>query len=587
MARKLLAHAGVMIWALAGTAVVIALVFVALAWAQHPPEDGGGDDVALVAEMRRLRTEAHDYPACRQLAEEFLAQHPAADLLRQAAEYERAAAYYAERNWDTARPLFETLIAEYGEQPLDTDSEWFLVDDALCMIGVIKQYSNDPAGAIEAYEQLLADYPASNRAAYVLLQLGGIYQRAGDDDTSLARYERLAADHPESGFADDAQFFIAGLLRARGELGEAIDLLEALPMQWPDSEYAASALFIAAQTRGDSGDYATAIQQLEQFIAVHPEHKQAPEAQMQIAHLYRRQGQFDEAVAAFEQVPVHWPESPFCAVALQDLNRTLMEEDGTRWEAGDLPGYGGARNAASIDANVERMLAAYPGNPSAPTAMLDAINYYVQPQWWMSEAGPASRAKVVALAERMIAIYPAAQESWAARSELAEALIADDPERARALYESSVQYAVEHEDSAHYAGAMFGMGVFYLSTGQPTEARAAFAEVLEHDPTLEVEGEALLSIAQAYAREGDLAAALQILDEIAGDARYRSDIRGTAALNKALELYSAGDSEAAYEALAAYLAEFPEDRAAGQAADMLEIFARPQVVIIRALGCGE
>jgi tetratricopeptide (TPR) repeat protein len=187
----------------------------------------------------------------------------------------------------------------------------------------------------------------------------------------------------------------------------------------------------------------------------------------------------------------------------------------------------------------------------------------------------------------MIGLYPQAQQSWAARSELAEALIADDPERARALYESSVQYAIEHNDSAHYGGAMFGMGTFYSSTGEPAKARAAFEEVLQHNPTLVVKGEALFCIAETYAREGDLETAFQRLDEIAGDVQYPLDIRGTAALTKASELRSAGFEDEAYAALQAYLAEFPEDRAAVQAAAMLPAFARPQVVIIRTPGCGE
>lgn len=572
MARRLLAHAGVMIWALAGAAVVIALVFVALAWAQHPPEDGGGDDVALVAEVRRLRTEAHDYPACRQLAEEFLAQHPAADLLRQAAEYERAAAYYAERNWDTARPLFETLIAEYGEQPLDTDSEWFLVDDALCMIGVIKQYSNDPAGAIEAYEQLLADYPASNRAAYVLLQLGGIYQRAGDDDTSLARYERLAADHPESGFADDAQFFIAGLLRARGELGEAIDLLEALPMQWPDSEYAASALFIAAQTRGDSGDYATAIQQLEAFIAVHPEHKQAPEAQMQIAHLYRRQGQFDEAVAAFEQVPVHWPESPFCAVALQDLNRTLMEEDGTAWGTGRLPRADQAGNLAAIESNLEHMLAQYPGTDAAPTALLDVINYCVQPAWWQGGQGLEMRARVQGLAERLIQLYPDTTQGWAARSELASAIAATDPDGAAALLDACVDHATSSGVPAQRAGALFGKAVFLQNRGELGAARVLWLEVLEHEPDPVVEAEAQLCLAAAHASDGDVDAALALFDLVATAEVYPRDVRASALFLKAWTLRHVQRVEEARDLMQDLVAQFPGETAAATASNLLAGF---------------
>ncbi len=572
MARRLLAHAGVMIWALAGTSAAMAVVLVTLAFAQHPPEDGGGDDVALVAEMRRLRTEVHDYPACRQLAEEFIAQHPATDLLRQAAEYERAASYYAERDWDTARPLFDALVVEYAGQPLDTDSAWFLVDDALCMIGVIKQYSNDPAGAIEAYEQLLVDYPASNRAAYALLQLGGIYQRAGDDATSLARYEQLAADHPESGFADDAQFFIAGLLRARGDLGAAIDLLEALPAQWPDSEYAASALFIAAQTYGDTGDYVTAIQQLEAFIAANPTHQQAPEAQVQIAHLHRRQGQFDLAVEAFEQVPVHWPESPFCAVALQDLNRTLMEEDGAAWGAGQLPQADQTGNLAAIEGNLEHMLAQYPGTDAAPTALLDVINYCVQPAWWQGGLGLEMRARVQDLAGRLIQLYPDTTQGWAARAELASAIAETDPDRAAALLDACIDHATNSGGAAARAGALFGKAAFLQNQGEFGAARETWLEVLECELDPVVEAEALLCLASAYVTGGEADTALALFDQVAAPDGYARDLRAAALFLKACALRQVQRVEEAHDLLEEVVVQFPDETAAETARVVLSEF---------------
>ncbi|MBP9035030.1 MAG: tetratricopeptide repeat protein, partial [Pseudomonadales bacterium] len=549
--------------------VLIALVFVALAWAQHPPEDGGGDDVALVVEIRRLRTEAHDYPACQQLAERFLAQHPAADLLRQAAEYEQAASYYAERNWDAARPLFEALVAEYAEQPLDTGSEWFLVDDARCMIGVIKQYSNDPAGATEAYEQLLAEYPASNRAAYALLQLGGIYERAGDHATSLARYKRLAADYPDSGFADDAQFFIAGLLRARGDFAEAIALLDALPTQWPESEYAASALFIAAQTRADTGDYAAAIQQMEQFIVADPAHRQAPEAQTQIADLYRRQAQFDLAVAAYEQVPARWPESPFCAVALQDLNRTLMEQDGTAWGTGQLPRADQTGHLATIESNLERMLAQYPSTDAAPTAMLDVINFCVQPAWWQGGLGLEMRARVRGLAERLVQLYPDTTQGWAARAELATAVADTDPDRAAALLDACIDHASSTGGPAARAGALFGKAVFLQNRGELETARSLWQEALEQELDPVVEAEAKLCLASAHARADDADAALALFDQVAAADAYPRDVRASALILKAWTLRRVQRVEEARDLLQDVVAQFPGETAAATASDLL------------------
>jgi tetratricopeptide (TPR) repeat protein len=390
-----------------------------------------------------------------------------------------------------------------------------------------------------AYDSLVQSYPDSNRAAYALLQVAGVYHRAGDAATALARYRKLAQDYPDSEFADDAQFFIAGILRAQGRRAEALPLLAEIPTKWPDSQYVVSAGMIAAQIQVELGDADGALGTLDETLARHPEAEQAP-------------------------------------TALQEVNRALIAADGKLWQAGRGPGQGGAPHAPAIERNLERLLADYGQSPAAPGAMLDVINYFVQPDWWTSGVGPQGRAKVAALAERMLVLYPDVPEACAARGELAEAIWAKDPQRAEALLDTSLGWAVKNKNHEHYVGGMFMKGAFYASTGQPAKSRAAFEEVLRSEPTDEVAGQARLCIAHTYAREGDLASAVREFDEVSANPKYPEDVRGTAALSKACELWSGGQRAAARSALDDYLTLFPNDLGREGALDVRRIWSLPE-----------
>jgi len=71
--------------------------------------------------------------------------------------------------------------------------------------------SKEYRGAIKAYEDLLAAYPAYPGADRVLYQLAQAYDQTGDLPRSLATLDRLVAQYPRSSYHDEAEF-------RRGEL---------------------------------------------------------------------------------------------------------------------------------------------------------------------------------------------------------------------------------------------------------------------------------------------------------------------------------------------------------------------------------
>lgn len=535
MARVMWAHRRLIVLTCAATLVVLSSLALIAARAQPGGDDPPGFEV--YREIHRLRVDVHDYPAARALAERFLARHPDHDLLRQAVEFEYAAVFSAEQNWATALPLFETVVDTYLDAGFEEHGEFFLVDDAQFFIGVVRQASGDPQGAIAAYEFLLDRFPTSNRHASGIVRLASTHQSLGQVEAALQWFQQVVAQHPEADFAPEAQLHVGNCYRSLEQHEDAVAAYRVVEQRWPDSRF-------------------------------------VPNAYLESGFAFMQQKAYQQASDAFMTVVNRWPDSTAAPDAIQHANRALIHGDLDRWASGPGPGEGGALNAVAIEANLERLLASYPASPCTPGATLDAINYFVQPDWWSSGAGPQGRAKGITFAERLLTLYPDAKESCAARCELAEAILADNPGRAQSLIEAAIQYAVENEDPALYAHGLFARGAFLLSTGQPQAARAAFEELLGREPSMEVEAEAKLAIAHAYAREGDLQAALAFFEAVAGDPAYREDVRGAAALGKAEELWAAGLKPAAFIALDYMLQAFPDNPSTPAALELQALWSQ-------------
>lgn len=545
-----------------------------------PLASAADDDAwAQIGEMHRLRVEVRDFDAAREMADALLADATLDTLAAQAAAFEYGATYYDVSDWRNAAPLLQDLVADFGDVGLDPTAADFRVDDALLMIAEIQDGAGVEVAARATLEHLLARYADSDGAPAALLRLGRLYERADDLVSALACYEELRTAYVDDAFADDGQLAAARVLRTMGDVHAALRLLRELPERWPTSDCVSGVLCTAAELQAELGDFLGAVTALESFIADHDATTGAVEAQLQLGRLYRKQQMLGAAADVFGEVLERWPTSELCGLALQELNRTLIEEDGVRWQAGEMPGVGGARNETQIIANLDTALGLYPDSAAAAGTILDVINYYAQPFWWMSDVGPYSDARIIAYAEQMIRLYPADERTWAARSELASHITRSDPDRALALLEASALYAIEHADLAHYAGAMYGLGSFYWSTGRPTAARMAFDEVLASAPSLQLEANALVARGHVLAREGNFEAAIQQFNAVVDDTRFNSNTRGSAALSRAAELDAAGRRDEAYAAIEAFMVTFPDHVSMECAEKMREAYARPRVIV--------
>lgn len=102
----------------------------------------------------------------------------------------------------TARRAFRSFLETYPEHPLVPDAIYYIGDTYETVA---------PDSAVAMYQQLLATYPQSSRAASAQYRIGLIAERRGDAAAARAAYQRVIDQFPRSEEADLARSRLASL----------------------------------------------------------------------------------------------------------------------------------------------------------------------------------------------------------------------------------------------------------------------------------------------------------------------------------------------------------------------------------------
>ncbi len=120
-------------------------------------------------------------------------------------EYARAQVLIQQRKYSEAISLLEEVKRIYIYHQIS--------DDALYMIGKIKGIIGDYDGAVEAFRELIKDYPTSPRADETQLRIGELYEICiGNSALAEKEYESLLVNFPNSIYIDETRKRIRKLL---------------------------------------------------------------------------------------------------------------------------------------------------------------------------------------------------------------------------------------------------------------------------------------------------------------------------------------------------------------------------------------
>lgn len=128
---------------------------------------------------------------------------------------------------------------------------------------MVETAEDEMAGAIEAYEQLLAEYPERPGNDQVLYQLARAYDLRGMSEEHLATLTTLVNEHPDSQFWVEAQFRRGDLLFSNRRYAEADQafrtVIDADPARRDDASFLVNAHYMLGWSQFKQGDYREAL----------------------------------------------------------------------------------------------------------------------------------------------------------------------------------------------------------------------------------------------------------------------------------------------------------------------------------------
>ena len=261
-----------------------------------------GGDVAQVSDAYLNRAHVlfnrKEYKKSAVAYEEFLnrfGSHPK----RSEALYQVGLVYVRlDQNGD-AVDRWETLVAEAPATEV-AEKAWMRAGDLYFRAG---RYDD----AKRSFGGLLQNFESSNKRAEAMLRLAQCEYNAGQDDAALQAYAQVIASYPGSSVAQEAESGMQQSLYRLGSAADGVEVLAELVERFPTSSFAADAQLRVARLHHEKGRFAEAAEAFRRVVSQFPSFSAAHEAHFLMADSYERAGNPDAAQRAYEQFTIFFP----------------------------------------------------------------------------------------------------------------------------------------------------------------------------------------------------------------------------------------------------------------------------------------
>jgi cellulose synthase operon protein C len=446
---------------------------------------------------------------------EFLKSYPQGNHLDQ------ALFYLGEIEFALGRP--ERAVEHY-DQLLKSKSltRSSLRADALYALGVAYEQMQDAAQAQTAYSSFLQQFPQHRLVYEVRLRMAELLLRSGKAAEAERRFAELAAT-PDNPLADYAMLRQAKALGEQQRQSEAAGVYSELARRFPKSKYAAEAKLAAGQMLFGSGQWDDAAAAFRQAIG--GKDPASAEAVHWLALTLLRKGAAAEAVQLLQQA-LSWAEStpsgPVLKLDLADALYDLPERLDDAWQAyvqvatdhpDDPVAPRAAYNAAFVALQMSRLddarrwsetfLKKYPQDPLRTDVAYIASETLLQ---------QGQHAAAIEAYKQLLSGESANPEApmWTMRLAMAHYLT-NQYQAAIELLTGAMSKFVQPRQQAE---ARFILGACYLASERLEEAIAELSASTQTGAAWPQADEVYLSLAQAYQRSGDAAAAERALAEM-------------------------------------------------------------------------
>lgn len=276
-------------------------------------------------------------------------QHPADAGLKMAAQFWKAEALSANRQFDQAIPVYSQLLASRESTPTLADLQ--LKSRYALGYAYYNTKEYDKANAqFRAYAQGVKAAPDKGNFEDALLRLADTYFVSKNYDDALKTYDQVISQGRSD--KDYATYQKGVILEYLNRDGEAKAAFERVLNQYATSRYADDALFQLGMVDFNNTNYAVATRQFTRLIQEKPKSALVPISYLRRAIAYTNLKQYDEAIADYRTILNRYANSRSAEPALLGLQDVLNTAGRPEEFASELEKY--KRNNPG-DASLEKI----------------------------------------------------------------------------------------------------------------------------------------------------------------------------------------------------------------------------------------
>jgi len=222
---------------------------------------------------------------------------------------------------------FKEAISEFKKAASLSEDSMIKIA-SLCLAADTYQDAGEYPRAIQAYEDILKDYPHNLYLDYIQYQLGCCFLKISNYESAILAFRNILSNFPRSTLLDEATYALALVYFQQKDFNKAKEILADFNANFKDSPLSIQAKYLYGSCLYNLERFEEAMGVFEEIIKQYPENKElVQKAEYEIADCLYQMGKEKEAVDRFNLLRIKYPDSPISAEAIWWLGSYYLRID--------------------------------------------------------------------------------------------------------------------------------------------------------------------------------------------------------------------------------------------------------------------
>jgi TolA-binding protein len=217
-------------------------------------------------------------------------------------------------NYQTSRSLYIQIAENFPKSRQAPDAYYWA--------GMISYlYLKEPKRAIDYFQKVISDYPASEAVIPTRGYLAEIYDKEFHEPRlAIGEYQKMIEETPEHLNEDEYLYRIGEVYFNQGDLDQSKIEWEELIKKYPSGKWTDRAAFQVAMTSMIRQNFEEGLRQMNEFIKTYGKSSFLTEARFERAVCLEETGRKGEAIQAYQELLSSYPNRPVIEGRLKRLS---------------------------------------------------------------------------------------------------------------------------------------------------------------------------------------------------------------------------------------------------------------------------